>query len=329
MLLVLLSAPALAIDPVALDCEHLLLSVEVGEHGFHVRGADELLYPQGRPPRADNSLLRCGDGSCTEVEDFNWSGLQETLGQVGQACPGTRGITLVPEAEVRHDVLLELMDQVEDRWPGLIVGGGAQGYGGSGTPSQPHVLLRPGRVMIDGRDLRVEPTGAVIDTLLAAFGEGGQPTTTLRIEAADGLSFALLRDVMHTAGKAGYTRFEHVSTKGGAVHSSGHPGGGEWTVTKEQVGHLDKAQITAGIQGVAGGVLACYNEALGRDGGLAGTVKTRITIGADGDVLGVVLESGLGEDAADACIVQAVEQARFDAPGGVLVTTFPFDLNPG
>lgn len=328
MLLMLLSAPALAQTP-AFDCQSLLLSVEVGAHGFHVQGADALLYPQGRPPRAENALLRCPSGSCSGVEDFNWSGLSSTLSEVGQACPATKGITLVPDADVRHDVLLELMDQVEGRWPGMIVGGGAQGYGGTGSPNQPHVLLRPGRVMIDGRDLRVEPTGGVLESLAPVFEQGKKSTRTLRIEAADAVPFALLRDVMHTAGKAGYTAFEHVSTDGGEVHYSGHPGGGEWTVTQEKTGFLEKAQITAGIQGVAGGVLGCYNDALSRDPKLAGTVKTRITISADGSVLGVELDSGLGEAAADACIMDAVEGARFDPPGGVLVTTFPFDLKPG
>ena len=306
----------------AATCDDVLLNVSLDAKGFHVRGADEVLYPGGRPAIADNPEMKCQVADCAGVDDFNWKGLDATLDRLKGSCPAVADAQLVLSPELTHDVFLEALDHLDARFPNVMVGGGAQGYGAGGSPTTSSLLLRPGQVVVYDRAFSLD---ADPEVLAKAFDLGLKSTSTLKIEAADTATFGELAQIMSAAGKAGYTRFEHADPNGGRLHKSTTPGGGELAPVKKA--EISAQALNAGIQPVVGEVLACYNEALGRDPRLAGTVEVRITITAKGHVSGTEVTQGI-EKQLDDCVARAVEQASFAAPGGLVVTSFPFNLSP-
>jgi len=307
----------------AATCDDVLLNVSLDSKGFHVRGADDVLYPGGRPAIADNPEMKCTTASCGGVDDFNWLGLDKTLDRLKGQCPAVSDVQVVLSPELTHDVFLEALDHLDSRFPNVMVGGGAQGYGGGGSPTTSSMLLRPKQVVVYDRAFSLDSDPTV---LAKAFDLGIKPVTTLKIEAADSATFAELALIMNAAGKAGYTRFEHADPTGNRLHKTTTPGGGELAPVKKA--EISAKALNAGIQPVGPAVLACYNEALGRDASLKGTIEVSITISAKGHVLGTEVTQGI-EPALDKCVAEAVEDATFAAPGGVVVTSFPFNLSPG
>ena len=49
----------------AATCDDVLLNVSLDDKGFHVRGADDVLYPGGRPAIADNPAI--ADPQCAQI----------------------------------------------------------------------------------------------------------------------------------------------------------------------------------------------------------------------------------------------------------------------
>lgn len=307
----------------AATCDDVLLNVSLDDKGFHVRGADDVLYPGGRPAIADNPEMKCSTATCAAVGDFNWAGLDATLDRLQGACPTVEGAQVVLSAELTHDVFLEALDHVDARFPNVIVGGGAQGYGGGGTPTTSAMLLRPGQLVVYDRAFSLDSDASV---LAQAFELGTKAQTTLKIEAADSATFGELAGVMRAASSAGYVRFEHSDPNGKRLHKTTTPGGGGFAPVKRA--EISSQELNAGIQPVVPAVLGCYNDALAKDPGLKGTVEVSITITAQGHVSGVEVTSGI-EPHLDRCVSEAVEDARFAAPGGLVVRTFPFALAPG
>ena len=145
------------------------------------------------------------------------------------------------------------------------------------------------------------------------------------IEAADTATFGELAQIMRAAGAAGYLRFEHSDPNGKRLHKTTTPGGGALAPVKKA--EISAKALNAGIQPVVPAVLECYNTALGDDPTLSGTVEISITITPQGNVSGTEVKKGI-ESHLDRCVAEAVEETSFGAPGGTVVTSFPFNLAP-
>jgi TonB family protein len=184
------------------------------------------------------------------------------------------------------------------------------------------MLLRPGQVVVYDRAFSLDSDPGV---LAKAFELGTKTQTTLKIEAADTATFGELAQIMRAAGAAGYLRFEHSDPNGKRLHKTTTPGGGALAPVKKA--EISAKALNAGIQPVVPAVLECYNTALGDDPTLSGTVEISITITPQGNVSGTEVKKGI-ESHLDRCVAEAVEETSFGAPGGTVVTSFPFNLAP-
>jgi biopolymer transport protein ExbD len=114
------------------------LSLGVSAEGLHLFGADALLVkegvgvdPSGRPIQP---TLPCRGGACSQVDDYDWQGLQRLLGRIKDEHPSADRVVLIPDVRVRYEVLVRAMDMSRE----LPVEG--QGM----RPLFPEVVLAPG-----------------------------------------------------------------------------------------------------------------------------------------------------------------------------------------
>jgi hypothetical protein len=304
----------------ALDCDTLHLTVEIGQGGTGVKGADALLYPDGRPALRDVPDLACTTDTCSQVGDYNWAGLTRTLARVKTACPAHDEVFLVPNGDVRYDVLVASMDASLGAFERVVVGGGAIGMGDGGRGVD-KVQIKPGAVMIRGELLSQGVAPGHFDT--------GGSGTTLRVEATADTPFSEVGQVLRTAGQVGYTTYEHVVAKSGQapVVSNVPRKGIAQPVIKAK---LTSDEIRAGVGGILGPIDACYQDALGRNPGVKGKIVVGFVVEADGTVSASSLTtSTLGDPTLEMCVVGAFMTATFAPPGGRIETSFPLTLSPG
>ncbi|HEY1555194.1 MAG TPA: AgmX/PglI C-terminal domain-containing protein, partial [Kofleriaceae bacterium] len=92
---------------------------------------------------------------------------------------------------------------------------------------------------------------------------------------------------------------------------------------------LSKEDVDRVVKASAGAIDACYQRALDRESGLAGTVTVRFSIDASGRVVNAnVASSTLGDTAVHGCIRGVIRGLTFPAKGGASVN-YPFVFSRG
>lgn len=72
------------------------LSVAVTAQGFTILGADDVLFPGGKPAAVfDEPTHPCAGGSCEGVDSYDWDGLKATLVRVKKVRPRTMSMIVV------------------------------------------------------------------------------------------------------------------------------------------------------------------------------------------------------------------------------------------
>ncbi len=90
----------------------------------------------------------------------------------------------------------------------------------------------------------------------------------------------------------------------------------------------DRDAIAAVIQQNVNQVRYCYERQLAQDPELAGSLRVRFTIAAEGSVSAVEIAEGLHAEV-DTCVKARVESWSFPAAEGVTVVTYPFVFTTG
>ena len=95
---------------------------------------------------------------------------------------------------------------------------------------------------------------------------------------------------------------------------------------KQPMGALSKAEIQGVIRANNKQIRACYEEGLTNNPSLAGVVKARFTIAADGTVAAAkVGESTLDSPEVEDCLIDRIQSWVFPKPrGGVVIVNYPF-----
>ena len=98
------------------------------------------------------------------------------------------------------------------------------------------------------------------------------------------------------------------------------------------IGGLDKSLIDAVVKQHTNQIRYCYQRELTRSPNLAGKVKVRFVIAADGSVSrAAAANSSLGSAEVESCISKRFLQMRFPEVkgGGTVIVTYPFLFSPG
>ncbi len=99
----------------------------------------------------------------------------------------------------------------------------------------------------------------------------------------------------------------------------------------EELGRLPPELIQAIVRAGFGAFRHCYEEGLGRDPKLAGTVIARFVIDREGKVQHVADGgSTLPDEKVKSCVLQSFYKLRFPPPaGGIVTVVYPIRLEPG
>jgi len=78
-------------------------------------GADEILFPDGKPTLADGEAppptVPCKSGAaCTGVEDYDWKALTQKLGLIKDRFPKEQNVIVVPDNNIRYELIVAAMD---------------------------------------------------------------------------------------------------------------------------------------------------------------------------------------------------------------------------
>jgi hypothetical protein len=109
------------------------------------------------------------------------------------------------------------------------------------------------------------------------------------------------------------------------------PAAGVLGTVEEPSGSLEKNDIRNIVRGHIGEIRACYERGLARDPSLTGRVEIQFVIGQGGGVTDVTVASSTLPPASKAvadCIAAAVLGWQFPDPGGKVMITYPFVLEP-
>ena len=99
-------------------------------------------------------------------------------------------------------------------------------------------------------------------------------------------------------------------------------GGIPGAAAAQPVGYLDKDEIQASIKDIHPEVVKCYNQALRKNPGLAGTIKVLFEIAEDpehpgeGAVVAGEVDEGVDSPFFEACVLQSIVGAKFKKPEG-------------
>lgn len=122
------------------DKPPLALKLGITNMGIRILGANEYLYPEGRPAAAEGEKtppdITCkSNGPCRGVEDYNWSDLSQKLATIKKGAQGDErdsdNVVLIPESNIRYEVLVRTMDvsrKAEDKsklFPNVVLAGGS------------------------------------------------------------------------------------------------------------------------------------------------------------------------------------------------------------
>ena len=120
----------------------LNLSLAVTTKGVTILGADKVLYPDGAPEVEEGAekppTVPCkSGGTCTSVDDYDWDDLTAKLGLIKDQYPDDQNVILVPDNNMRYEILVKAMDVARDDpnttvdekarelFPFVIIAGGA------------------------------------------------------------------------------------------------------------------------------------------------------------------------------------------------------------
>ena len=97
----------------------LNLSLAVTTQGITILGADKVLYPDGAPEIAEGTekppTVPCkSGGTCTDVGDYDWEDLSTKLGLIKDQYPDDQNVILVPDNNMRYEVIVMAMDVARD-----------------------------------------------------------------------------------------------------------------------------------------------------------------------------------------------------------------------
>ena len=303
MLLALFSSLAFA-DP----CQ-VSLSIDLMPGGTPIQGADEILYPQGRPALSETPLA-CAGGGCDAAMDYDWKALSASLQQIKDACPTQQRISISPREDTTYGVLTAAARSAGSVFDQVLIGGTVAPA--TGTPKARSITLTSGATLID------DVANPSMD-----FGSGAQ--SSLHVEAPANMPFSALRPVLRAASQAGYSTFELARADGQVMAQVQASVSGE--MAKVVLGKLSAAQVQAGVVGIQGQLGGCYDAALQRDPTAGGTGTVSFRIQADGSVSSAEMQSGAFKDERlQACVLKSFESAQFDKPGGPLTGSFPLTL---
>lgn len=124
------------------DKPPLQLSLGISGKGISILGADMVLYPDGNKPAAVEGeekppTLPCKSGSCTTVDDYDWAELAAKLNLIKDQYPDDQNVILVPDGNVRYEILVKAMDVTREDpnnktetgprelFPFVVIAGGA------------------------------------------------------------------------------------------------------------------------------------------------------------------------------------------------------------
>lgn len=101
-------------------------------------------------------------------------------------------------------------------------------------------------------------------------------------------------------------------------------------VVIDTMGSLSGDEVRRIFQGASNRLVGCYQQGLGRIRSLAGDVEFHVRVDREGTVIWAYLpRSGLGDHAAQDCMLEVVRGLRFPRPrGGEAEARFPISLDP-
>jgi TonB family protein len=103
-------------------------------------------------------------------------------------------------------------------------------------------------------------------------------------------------------------------------------------VEKPKTGFCDRKSIGSKMKRRTAAFRFCYEKALRMQKGLAGRVKVRFTIGANGSLIGSpsVVSASLKNAGVHKCLLKNVSRVKFDPPkGGTCTVSWPFNFKSG
>lgn len=130
-------------DPNETPPLNLQLFITAGGLTLMGTGADEILFPDGKPTlqpgEAMPPTIPCKSGAvCTGVEDYDWKALTKKLGVLKDRFPKEQNVILVPDNAIRYELIVSAMDaaradvEVKDEnnksrelFPYVVIAGGA------------------------------------------------------------------------------------------------------------------------------------------------------------------------------------------------------------
>ena len=95
----------------------LNLSLIVTDRGITIAGADAILNPGGAPPGPTEErppTLPCKGGACTNMDSYDWKELTRLLSLIKDEYPDDQNVILVPDSNVRYEVIVKTMDTSRD-----------------------------------------------------------------------------------------------------------------------------------------------------------------------------------------------------------------------
>ena len=123
----------------------LVLSVHITDEGLTIAGADHVLNPQEAGAEAPEKeedkgpTIPCKETPCAGVDSYDWAELTRLLNLIKDEYPDDENVSLVPESDIRYEVIVKVMDYTrEDRekkdkdgkprllFPYVVIAGGAQ-----------------------------------------------------------------------------------------------------------------------------------------------------------------------------------------------------------
>lgn len=102
-------------------------------------------------------------------------------------------------------------------------------------------------------------------------------------------------------------------------------------VEPQQLGTLERTAIDETIRSHMNPIRSCYQRVLVQDPSVAGEIRVKFVIGADGAVTSAAVESSTLPDEVGDCILSAFDRMVFPEPegGGIVIVTYPFVFELG
>jgi hypothetical protein len=178
-------------------------------------------------------------------------------------------------------------------------------------------------------------------------GEPGALPATLELRADPRAPSDIVRDLLYTAGQAGWRSFAigAANDLSEQLQPVWLPSLGSATTTHSVLqaaaaarptglvilGSVDPAQLNKALRQPPAGMTRCWERAVRQDPNQGGRLELRIVIGSDGGVNDAAIAmSELDNPSLEACILEAFEDADFPRPSGhgIAIIEYPMVLEP-